>query len=119
MPLGAIIGGVGGGVVALLVLGGAVVYAWKAKVKAAAKPPEAEGFDTTTSQHVSSPRIVLASVRGPPPALREGMSQQLPERPAVLRAQVFLCHLCCQGGRQRAASYCHRSPHACVPCAQL
>ena len=52
MPLGAIIGGVGGGAVALLVLGGAVVYAWKAKVKAAAKPPEAEGFDTTTSQHV-------------------------------------------------------------------
>ena len=52
MPLGAIIGGVAGGAVALLVLGGAVVYVWKTKVKAAAKPPEAEGFDTMTSQHV-------------------------------------------------------------------
>lgn len=52
MPLGAIIGGVGGGAVALLALAGALVYVWKMKVKAAAKPPEAEGFDTTTSQHV-------------------------------------------------------------------
>lgn len=52
MPLGAIIGGVGGGAVALLALAGALVHAWKMKVKAAAKPPEAEGFDTTTSQHV-------------------------------------------------------------------
>jgi hypothetical protein len=51
MPLGAIIGGVGGGAAALLVLAGALVYAWKSKAKAAAKP-EGEGFDTTTSQHV-------------------------------------------------------------------
>jgi len=51
MPLGAIIGGVGGGAAALLVLAAALVYAWKTKAKAAAKP-EGEGFDTTTSQHV-------------------------------------------------------------------